>query len=1057
MKNNFAKTSWKVSLFLLWVLPLAAQTLDTGILGTVTDPGGAAISDVTITINNPATGLSRTVKTAPDGKYEVRYLVPGPYTIEAQATGFRTERTNSVTIQLNQQVRIDFSMQIGETHQTVEITGSAPLLQTENATLGEVVSTERIVNLPLNGRSFVQLSVLTPGVRVTEPSQFTSSTNGSRIIANGARDSWMQVNIDGITMVNNRSNYVTLYPIIDAMQEFKVQSGNYTAEYGGNAGANVNLQLRSGTNQFHGTAYEFLRNNALDARSYFRPAPFAKDILRRNQFGVVVSGPIRKDKTFFLVGYEGTRATQQSAASNIVLTADQRAGNFSAATAPIIDPLSGTPFPGKMIPGNRLNPVSVSLVNKYMPLPNTSGVVNYSGVTEGILATDQGVVRVDQYFSEKDQVFVHYIRSRRDFPNYELNPNFYFNGTFPNSSFSAQYVHTFSSALLNEVRFGFNLANVSVLSPRANTDFTIASLGINGLNVGGPSGRPLRKDEQGFPVLNISGYMGLGDDQAASNLDNSRTYQVVDNLSWIRGAHSLKIGGDIRKLLDDATTNNWPFGNMAFTGDLSGNAAADFMLGYPRTTLTPEGVPVSKIRQWRYGAYIQDDWKATPKLTLNLGLRYDFFGQPHEINGVTRTLRFDLGPDPVLYPDPGKVADIYKNEYLYFSPRFGFALRLPRNTVARGGYGIFYSAAQFDNMNILQLNPPTAGSLTVTNPTVNPVATIDNPVPASLYPGNPIFNVVSIPQDRQRHNAYMQNFNLQLSHQFTATDALEVGWVGSKGTHVDTSLNNFNQPDPGPGAIQARRPYPQYARIRMIAPDTNTVYHSLQSRFEHRFSKGLSMTAAYTWSHLIDDAGETINAGGCSCQNPRSRGSAERASSVLDQRHRVTIGYLYELPFTKGLTGLPGTILGGWQTGGILTFASGLPFNVLQSGDSQNNDGLWERPNLVPGQSVAVPNRTLDQWFNTAAFSRSVLMYGNSPRDPLVGPGISTWDLSASKAFKIPRFESHSLLFRSEFFNAFNTPQFSNPGGTLGNGTFGRVTSTSVPNRQIQFALKYMF
>lgn len=1057
MKNNFTRKYLETFLMLLWVLPLAAQTLDTGILGTVTDPGGAVIVGVTITISSPATGLSRTVKTAQDGKYEVRYLVPGQYTVEAQASGFRTERTNSVTIQLNQQARIDFSMQIGEMQQTIEITSAASLLQTENATLGEVVTTERIVNLPLNGRSFVQLSVLTPGVRVTEPSQFTSSTDGSRIIANGARDSWMQVNIDGITMVNNRSNYVTLYPIIDALQEFKVQSGNYTAEYGGNAGANVNLQLRSGTNQFHGTAYEFMRNNALDARSYFRPAPFPKDILRRNQFGTVVSGPIRKDKTFFLVGYEGIRSTQQGAASNIVFTADQRVGNFSASTAPIIDPLSGTPFAGNRIPASRLNPVSVALVNKYMPLPNTSGVVNYSGITQGQLAADQGVVRVDQYFSQKDQVFVHYIRSRRDFPNYELNPNFYFNGTFPNSSLSAQSVHTFSPSLLNEVRFGFNLANVSVLSPRANTSFTIASLGINGLNVGGPSGRPLRKDEQGFPVLNISGYMGLGDDQAASNLDNSRTYQVVDNLSWIRGAHSLKFGADIRRLLDDATTNNWPFGNMAFTGDLSGNAAADFILGYPRTTLTPEGVPVSQIRQWRYGAYVQDDWKATPKLTLNLGLRYDFYGQPHEVNGVTRTLRFDLGPDPVLFPEPGKVADIYKNDYLYFSPRFGFAWRLPRNTVARGGYGIFYSAAQFDNMNILQLNPPTAGSLTVTNPTINPVATIDNPVPASLYPGNPIFNVASIPQDRRRHNAYMQNFNFQLSHQFTASDVLEIGWVGSKGTHVDTSLNNFNQPEPGPGPIQARRPYPQYARIRMISPDTNTVYHSLQSRFEHRFSKGLSLTTAYTWSHLIDDAGETINRGGCQCQNPRNRGSAERATSILDQRHRMTIGYLYEIPFMKGLRGVPGTILGGWQTGGILTFASGLPFIVLQSGDSQNNDGLWERPNLVPGQSVTVPDRTLNQWFNTAAFSRSVLMYGNSPRNPLVGPGISTWDLSASKSFKMPRLESHSLLFRSEFFNAFNTPQFSNPGGTLGTGTFGRITSTSVPNRQIQFALKYMF
>ena len=1040
-----------------WVMPLFAQTLDTGILGAVTDPATAVVAGASITITNKATGLARTIKTTAEGLYEARYLVPGEYTVEAQAAGFRTERAG-VVLEINHQARVNFVMQIGDVQQTVEITAAAPLLQTENATLGEVVGSERIVNLPLNGRSFVQLSVLTPGVRVYEPSQFTASTDGSRIIANGARDAWMQVNIDGITMVNNRSNFVSLYPAIDALQEFKVQTGNYSAEYGGNAGANTNLQLRSGTNQLHGSVWEFLRNDKLDARGYFRPAPFSKDVLRRNQFGTVVSGPIRRDKTFFMLGYEGVRSTSESAATSIVLTPAQRAGNFSGSAAPVIDPFTGSPFPGNVIPQSRINPVAANLVNTYMPLPNTSGAANYAGLTQGRLGTDQGLVRLDQYFSQKDQVFFHYIRSRRDFPNYELNPNFYFNGTEPNSSLSAQYVHTFTPALLNEVRFGFNLTNVSVLSPRANSSFTIASLGINGLNVGGPSGRPLRPDEQGFPVINISGYMGLGDDQAASNLDNSRTYQLVDNLTWIHGSHSLKIGGDLRRLLDDATTNNWPFGNMAFTGDISGNPAADFILGFPRTTLTPEGVPISKIRQWRTGVYVQDDWKATANLTLNIGLRYDLFGQPHEINGVTRTLRFDLDPTgPVLWPPPGQVADIYKNQYNYFSPRFGFAWRLPHNTVVRGGYGIFYSAAQFDNMNILQLNPPIAGSLTVTNPTLNPVATINNPVPASLYPTNPIFNVVSIPEDRLRHNAYMQNWNLQISRQLTTNDVLETGWVGSKGTHVDTSLNNFNQPDPGPGAIQARRPYPQYARIRMIAPDTNTVYHSLQTRYEHRFSRGLSLSAAYTWSHLIDDAAETINSGGCGCQNPRSRGKAERGSSVLDQRHRAVIGYVWELPFARSFHGAPSAILGGWSLGGIVTFSSGLPFNVTQSGDSENNDGLWERPNLVPGQAVTISNQTPNQWFNTAAFQRALLQYGNSPRDPLVGPGTDTWDLSASKAFKIPRHENHQVMFRGEFFNAFNTPQFAQPGSSLGTGTFGLITSTANANRQIQVAMKYTF
>src|SRR5215467_8777256 len=372
--------------------PGAAQTLDTGILGNVTDPSGAAVSGAAVTITQAATGVTKTAATDTGGRYEVRYLTPGEYTVEVKAQGFRSERQTGIVIQIGQLAPINFALQVGNVVETVDVTASAPLLRTENATLGEVVASERIVNLPLNGRSFVQLSTLTPGVRVAEPSQFTSSTDGSRIIANGARDSWMQINIDGITMVNNRSNYVTLYPMIDALQEFKVQSGNYSAEYGGNAGANTNLQVRSGTNQFHGSLWEFLRNDKLDSRGYFRPAPFPKDVLRRNQFGAVVSGPVRKDKTFFLVTYEGQRQIQESGQTNIVMTPAQRSGDFSSSSKAVNDPLAVTAFPGNIVPSSRISPVSTNLL-QYMPLPNTSGTINYAGVTRGITNINQGIVR----------------------------------------------------------------------------------------------------------------------------------------------------------------------------------------------------------------------------------------------------------------------------------------------------------------------------------------------------------------------------------------------------------------------------------------------------------------------------------------------------------------------------------------------------------------------------------------------------------------------------------------------------------------------------------------
>jgi hypothetical protein len=378
--------------------------------------------------------------------------------------------------------------------------------------------------------------------------------------------------------------------------------------------------------------------------------------------------------------------------------------------------------------------------------------------------------------------------------------------------------------------------------------------------------------------------------------------------------------------------------------------------------------------------------------------------------------------------------------------------------VVRGGYGIFYTAAQFDNINILQLNPPAGGSLTVINPATNPPATIQNPVPREIFPNNPIFNVATIAPDRKRRNAYVQNFNLQFSRQITTNDVIEVGWVASKGTFMDTSLNNYNNLTPSLVPFnQARRPYPQFNRIRMVVADGNSTFHSLQTRLERRFSEGLSLTAAYTWSHFIDDTGQTINRGGCVCQNPLNRGRAERADSINDIRHRLVVGYVYELPWGKSLRGAAKLALGGWQTGGIITLQSGSPFNVVQSGDTQNVEfASWSRPHALAGRSPKLDNRDPFRWFDTSAFERSNGVFGTSPRNPVVGPGLHVFDLSASKSFPVPR-EGHSVMFRAELFNSLNTPQFGQPGGTLGTGTFGRVTGTRADNRQIQLALKYTF
>jgi outer membrane receptor protein involved in Fe transport len=1053
------RVTQKALTILLWMglgLAVTGQTVDTGILGTVTDAGQAAVPNATVVVSQPANGFSRTLSSGPNGLYEVRYLVPGDYDVEVRANGFSTQRKTGIHIQIGQQAKIDFSLQLGTVQQTVEVTSSAPLLVTETATLGGVVSSERINNLPLNGRKFNDLAILTPGVQVSNPNLNSSSTNGSRISSNGGRNTWGQVNIDGITMVNNRSNYVNIYPSIDAIQEFKVQTGNYTAEYGGNAGTNINVQLKSGTNSFHGDAFEFLRNYAMDARNFFVPSPLPQSILKQNQFGGTIGGPIVHDKTFFFASYEGIRSIAQSPATAVVLTPAERNGVFSS---PVRDPLSasGAFFPNNTIPQSRIDPVAQRIVNAYMPLPNTTGTTNYSGASTGDLTVNQGIARIDHYFSEHDQLFAHYVGANRSFPNIGLNPFFSYNGSYPMHNVQGQWVHTFTPTLINELRGGFDLENVSLLSTRTNTNFTIASLGINGFLIGGPAGRVQRPDEQGFPILNIAGYLGMGDSSAASNLDNSRTYQFVDNLTYVRGPHTIKVGADVRRLLDNATTNNTPFGSMSFTTDIAGNAAASYLLGFPRTVLTPEGVPITASRQWRNAFYGQDDWKVSSRLTLNLGVRWDLFGVPKDINGVSRTLLFPAGGAPTLYPSPGTVVDsLWDKSWNNVSPRIGLAYRATQSTVVRAGYGIFYFGGQFDNINILQLNPPAGGSITVTNPATNPVATISNPVPASLFPSNPIFNAVSLPPDRRHPNTYVQNWNFQVGHQFGTANLLEVSYVGSKGTHVDTSYQNFNQPDPGPGPIQARRPYPQFARIRMQNYGVNTSYNALQARFERRLRAGISASVAYSFSHLIDDAGETTNGGGCICQSPRDR-SMERASGLQDQRHNLVSSFVWEIPFGRNLHGPLNVAFAGWAIDGILTLASGQPFNITQSFDGQNNDGLWERPNLVPGQSLSVPNQGPSAWFNTSAFTGSILQYGNSPRNPFVGPGTHVINTTLRKAFPMPFGEGQRLEFRAETFNTTNTPVFSNPVASLGTSTFGRITSTRLDNRQIQLALKYYF
>jgi outer membrane receptor protein involved in Fe transport len=1046
-----------------WMLGMApaarAQSADTGTLGTVANATGAVLPGADVTVTNKSTGVARTIVSGSNGAFELRYLLPGDYTIDVMLQGFRAER-RAITLRIGQMVRLDFVMQIGDVGEVIDVVAQGQLLETQSAVTGGVVTGERIVNLPLNGRNFVNLGNLTAGV---------IAQNGA-FSANGSRTSYQQISFDGVSAINNRGNALTMFPSVDAVEEFKVQSSNYTAEYGGHAGANVQVQFKSGTNVLHGSVFDFVRNDAMDARNFFTPAPRPKPTLDRQQFGGVIGGPIVREKTFFMVSYQGLRETRETAGQANMLTAAMRNGDFSALSTQITDPLTGQPFQGNIIPKERLNPTSLAIVNTYQPLPNQTGSNNFSGVTKNEDQQNQFITRIDHVLSSRQKIFGHYMYDNRHAPQTPLNPNFVVARDFRNQSAAIQHVTTISNNMVNEAKFGYMRGNLNRLSPRRLTGFTAEKdLGINGLFVGGPNGRPLNELEVGFPSITISGYNGFGDSTSGEGLDKSQTYQFVETVSWIKGAHGIKMGGDLRRMMGDATSTNSPFGQINFTRDIAGDAAAAFMLGFPRTSFSPEGIPVSGVRQWRYGLYVQDDWRVTQRLTVNLGVRYDRNFVPKDTNGVSRTLRFDLDPNgPVLWPQSGEVVDdLYFNKHLKWSPRLGAAYRLRDDLVLRGGYGIFVMAAHLDQLNTLQTNPPTA-SIQTTNPTRNPIATIQNPFPAALVPSNPIFNVVSAEPDRNHQDGYYQNWNVSIGYELSRRSSLEVRYAGAKGSHLDTSLLNFNSPDPDPTAsalnLQARRPYPAFGRIRMWATDGNSNYQALQTQFRHDGPWGLSLTSAYTWAHLIDDQAGGLNGSRSRRQNPRDQGP-ERANSNDDVRQRLVVGYVWEIPFGKNLTNpILSTALKGWQFSGIVTLSAGSPVHITQDGDVLNTDPSGGtnneiRPNLVDGQDPNLPtgDRTIARWFNTAAFARATQTYGTSYRNPVIGPGLKTLDLSLSKSFEVGW--GHRVQFRWEAFNALNTAQFANPDGTLGSSTFGEISGTrsGYNNREMQLSLKYLF
>lgn len=1141
-------------LFLFAVLTATAhsQTTSTEVLGTVTDASGAVVPQADVSLLRVATGEKRQAKTDSSGNYSFPLIEIGAYTVTVAAAGFKTQTQTGINVAYQQKARVNVVLEIGATSERIEVVSQGVELKTDDAAVSTTIERRRVQELPLLGRNFASLAILTPGVQYgTRMGQGINTNTGfpfpgsaTTLSANGQRDANQSITMDGVVATEPLVNQVLFSPSIDAIEEVKIQTGTVSAEYGQNNGAVVQIALKSGANAFHGTFFDFMRNNVLDARDYFLNFELPpgvplrkKNALRRHQFGAWLSGPVvlpryrGKDRTFWSFNFEGVRQTVESVSQAFWYPEEFRRGDFSELLRPVIrngvpirapiiihDPLTGEPFRNangqisNIIPASRINRNAQNFINTYLPLPQFRPEdildVNVIASVPSFLNQNQYFGRIDHNFRASDRVFVRYAGQRTTFDNRTLNPNFGVSYGLRPNNIASQYLHLFRPTMMNEFRFGYNRVDHDQSNPRTNTNFDVDSLGIGQFRVAVDNNRKFRPLEAAIPPT------GILQGDSGARIDFNDTYQLSDNFSIIRDKHSLKMGMEYRRLTIERAAANVPFGNLSCCP--GGYSLAGWLLGFPNGSSTAEGLLLQKPRQHRWGAYILDEWKVSRRLTVNAGLRWDYFGLATDLNRTWRSLRLDILTQatngqmlPTVVPEPGKNFRFYEPQERFFMPRLGIAFRATDKWVIRTGAGWYANAQQLNNFSILNLQPPLSGTFGFAQVTdvaqVIPfpyagqsynlqtrrfrpgstILTLDNPFPGQGTAAART-NVLAMIPDNKASNYIQWSFDIQ--RQLPFSTILTVGYVGSKTSHLDNTVPNFNSPDPSPDTdFNRRRPYQAYVsagegtgprllnNIRYLDSYANATYHALQVQVQKRYSHGVTLGLAYTYSKSLGEGyGRNDPAGDVQStyQNPRDR-RMDRTRYGFDITHNAIMNFVYDLPFFKGATGVTKAVLGGWQASGIVTLRTGFPFAV--SGGNLNTNLSSTRPDRVgDGRLGSAATRKL--WYDPTAFRRTdcnipnradLCHYGNAGNGILVSPGTRSADLSIGKNWAIPQLgEQGRLQFRGEAFNAFNTPQFGVPNGLSYAGLdsivpdgprVGEIRSLRNSMRIFQVALKLYF
>jgi hypothetical protein len=1049
---------------------LAAQTTTGRIVGNVADESGALIPGVEIVVRNPATGLVRTVVTNESGAYVVPLLPPAVYELEASLSGFRKEVRTGVTVQVDIVVRIDFALHVGNVSDEIQVSADAPLIQSETASLGQIMDSRKVTDIPLNQRNIMSLTTLTTGVMPTVQGSTLSTQSGS-FQTMGASERNNNFLLDGVDNNDPGNGQLGIVPSIDAIQEFKLQTATYGAEFGRAAGGVLNIQTKSGTNDFHATVFEFLRNDVFDAKNFFSPT---KPPYRRNQFGAVVSGPIKKDRMFFMFNYEGNRIRNVGTKLTTVPSMLQRAGDFSDISSAIIDPGSGLPFPGNKIPADRIDPIGLAL-SKFYPEPNRplSGGSNYVINARGKFNFDLYTGRVDYRISDKQNIFTRFNWQeayqedpRLDTATLPRSGNVYFQPIARNAAISDTYV--FSPSVVNEFRIGFNRLIGGIFEELYKQDLTRA-LGIKGVQ------SQLYPNADGWnfgwPRVTVSSYGSMVSGFGAQNrFDN--TWHLFDMVAWNRGNHQMKVGGEYRTMMLNVYFESSPNGNFTFDGRYTKNGFADMLLGYPSASSRTIGDAHDQNRNVAASLFFQDDWKVTPHLTFNLGLRWEVQTAPvNRIDALAtfwapaRSVVIGGVSGPQSFPNPlnrsqtltvpggadfGIPAGLYRNDLNDYAPRFGFAWSpKSRSMVVRGGYGIFYEPIiaaithTFRDTAYPWLVPQTFNaSATVPN------ITLADPFPEALAVGSTTANAI----DLNLRNGYIQQWNLGIQRPLGSNMIVDISYAGSKGTKLIGS-RNLNQPPIGPGSVASRRPIQGWGNISQTEDAYSSNYHSFQAKFERRFSAGATFVSGYTWAHTIQC---------CSgAQDNNDLHTGGRGNASFDIRHRLVNSYSYELPigkgkyFFSGLSGVASMLASGWQVAGITTFSTGQALTPSVSGDIPGTGVNSVHPNRIADGVLPHGERGPSRWFDTSAFTIPATgTYGNAGVGILHAPGINNWDLTLMKNTRIG--ERRNVQFRAEFFNAWNHPQFLLPNVNLSSPAFGTITAAK-DGRQVQLGLKLYY